>query len=292
MIKLIHGLCIATLLFSTLAYSDNKKIVDLILPAKNAELDTLSKKIEDNPYFIVHTYTDSLPDDQNKGDILLIVSDKLLPLLSEQKYQAKFAFYVNSNDYLKLDSLQSTALFSDQPLSRQLSLIQAITDNKDIHVGIAYKNEKYKSEIDEISQFYPSMTITSDKISDLNIIRSINKIIQKNDVLLSTSEKDLYNSKTVRSILLSSYRHQTLVIGPNEGFVTAGALATVFTTSDQYTQDIVSMLKNYLDSGTLPTPQYPSTFNIKINYSVAESLSIDLPSEDELTSKMTNKGAK
>jgi hypothetical protein len=292
LIKLLHGLFIATLLFSTLAYSDERKIVDLVLPTKNAELDTLSQKITDNPYFIVHTYTNKLPEEQYKGNILVVVSDKLLPLLTEKEYNAKFAFYVNSNEYLKFETDETTALFSDQPLSRQLSLIKAITENKDIQVGIAYKNEKYKSEIDGIMENYPSMTITSEKIDDLNVIRSINKTIQNNDVLLSTSENDIYNSKTVRSILLSSYRHQTLVIGPTEGFVTAGALGTVFSTTDQYTQDIVSMLKNYLDTNILPKPQYPSMFNVKINYSVAESLGLIIPSEKELSSKILNEGVK
>lgn len=289
MIKLIYGIFIATfLLFTTLAYSDEKIVVDLILPAKNTELNALSKKISDNPYFTVNTYINNLPKDN--GEILIIVSEKLLPLLTNTNYRAKFALYVNSNEYQKSTVSQTAALFSDQPLQRQLSLVNSLFGNRSINVGVAYKNENYGDDLQTISKNFPSLIINTTRISDQNIIRSINKIIQKNDVLLSTPEHDIYNSETIRSILLSSYRHQTLVIGPTEGFVTAGALATTFSTSDQYAYDIVSMVKQYIETNEMPSSQYPSNFSVKINYSVAESLGLSLPSEEELAARISDTG--
>lgn len=271
-----------------MAYSDEKIVVDLILPAKNTELNALSKKISDNPYFTVNTYINNLPKDN--GEILIIVSEKLLPLLTNTNYRAKFALYVNSNEYQKSTVSQTAALFSDQPLQRQLSLVNSLFGNRSINVGVAYKNENYGDDLQTISKNFPSLIINTTRISDQNIIRSINKIIQKNDVLLSTPEHDIYNSETIRSILLSSYRHQTLVIGPTEGFVTAGALATTFSTSDQYAYDIVSMVKQYIETNEMPSSQYPSNFSVKINYSVAESLGLSLPSEEELAARISDTG--
>lgn len=267
---------------STLAFSDDEIIVDLILPVKNNTLDVLSKKIANNPYFTVHSYINTPPEDATKGDILIIVSEKLLPLLSDSRYKAKFALYVNSLEYLKKDIENTTALFSDQPLFRQVSLIEAIFNGEPIQLGIAYQNKKYEKILDELSNTFSSMKINIKEIDNVNIIRSINKIIQKNDVLLSTAENSIYNSDTIRSILLSSYRHQTLVIGPTEGFVNAGALGTVLSTTDQYTLDIIEMVNQYITTKELPPSQYPSKFSVKINYSVAESLGLNLPSEEEL----------
>lgn len=291
MVKLLYGLVIATLiLVSALAYSDDKIIVDLILPVKNNTLDVLSKKIADNPYFTVHSYINTPPEDDAKGDILVIVSEKLLPLLSNSSYKAKFALYVNSLEYLKKDIENTAALFSDQPLFRQVSLIEAIFNGKPIQLGIAYQNKNYEKTFDELSNTFSSMKINVKKIDDLNIIRAINNIIQKNDVLLSTAEDNIYNSETIRPILLSSYRHQTLVIGPTEGFVNAGALGTVLSTSDQYTLDIIEMVNQYITTNILPPSQYPSNFDVKINYSVAESLSLNLPSEEELRMRIPDRG--
>jgi hypothetical protein len=283
LIKLIHGLFITTLLLiSTSAYSEDMIIVDIVLPAKNSTLEKLSKKIAEEQNFIVHTYENQLPNNEDKGDILIIVSENLLPLLKSNSYKAKFALYVNSNEYFKSQHKNATALFSDQPLKRQVLLIKSIFDNKKVQLGIAYQDKTYEKIIDDISIQNPLLTINSYEINTPNIIRSVTKIIQNNDVLLTTSENTIYNSDTIRPILLSSYRHQTLVIGPTEGFVKAGALATVLSTPDQYTSDIVSMVNYYIDTKKLPAPQYPSNFAVKINYSVAESLGLTLPSEEEL----------
>jgi hypothetical protein len=290
LVKLLYGLVITTLvLISTLAYSDDKIIVDLILPVKNNTLDVLSKKITDNPYFTVHSYINTLPEDDSKGDILIIVSDKLLSLLSDNSYKAKFALYVNSLTYRKKEPEHTAALFSDQPLFRQVSLIEAIFNGKPIQLGIAYQNISYEKILDELSNTFPSMKINIKKIDNINIIRSINKVIQKNDVLLSTAEKNIYNSETIRPILLSSYRHQTLVIGPTEGFVNAGALGTILSTPDQYILDIIEMVNQYIENKTLPPSQYPSNFTVKINYNVAESLGLNLPTEEELRILIPNR---
>lgn len=283
MVKRLYGLAItALILVSTLAFSDDEIIVDLILPVKNNTLNVLSKKIANNPYFTVNSYINTPPEDDAKGDILIIVSEKLLPLLSDNRYKAKFALYVNSLEYLDKDIENTAALFSDQPLFRQVSLIEAIFNGKPIQLGIAYQNKKYEKILDDLSNTFSSMKINIREIDNVNIIRSINKIIQKNDVLLSTAENNIYNSDTIRSILLSSYRHQTLVIGPTEGFVNAGALGTVLSTSDQYTLDIIKMVNQYITTKKLPPSQYPSNFSVKINYSVAESLGLNIPSEEEL----------
>lgn len=283
MIKLLYGIVITTLcLASTLASSDEKIIVDLVLPAKNSSLDSLAKKITDNPHFSVNTHINILPSSDSKGDVLIVVSEKLFSLLDNANYKAKFALYVNSNEFRQSGISNVSALYSDQPLLRQILLINAIFKNKQTQLGIAYKDPYYEKEFEDYSSKFPNISINSKKIIGNNFVRDINRIIQKNDVLLSNSENDIYNSKTIRSILLSSYRHQTIVIGPNEGFVTAGALGTVFSTPDQYAKKIIAMVNSYIETGELPDSQYPDNFNVKINYSVSESLGLSIPKEEDL----------
>jgi hypothetical protein len=293
LVTTLYGLILTTLIWgSSLVYSDAKIIVDLILPAKNNALDLLSKKIADNPYFTLNSYINTLPTDDTKGNILIIVSEKLLPLLSNSGYQANFALYVNSIEYRKKDFENTAALFSDQPLFRQVSLIEAIFNGEPIQLGIAYQNKDYEIVLDEISATSSSMKINIEKIGDQNIVRSVNKIIQKNDVLLSITEDNIYNSETIRPILLSSYRHQTVVIGPTEGFVNAGALGTVLSTPDQYISDIIDMVYHYIRTKTLPPSQHTSNFTVKINYSVSKSLGLNIPSEEELKILILDKGIK
>ena len=287
--NLFYGIALYIILIPQ-AYTQNQKpVVDLILPAENSELEYISTKLSESPYFIVNSYINSIPDTDHRGEILLIISDKLLPLLENETYSAKFALYVNSINYQKDNYTKSAAVYSDQPLHRQLSLLTKIISHK-ITVGIPYESDDYKKQIESEINNFEEIDFLIVK-TEANKLRSINKIIQKSDVILATSESSIYNSQNIRSILLSSYRHQKPIIGPTEGFVKAGSLASAATDSDQYITEIISMIKNYSESGLIPESRHPNSFSVKFNLNVAESLGIKIPEEIQTTDnkRMTDK---
>lgn len=287
--NLFYGIALYIILIPQ-AYTQNQKpVVDLILPAENSELEYISTKLSESPYFIVNSYINSIPDTDHRGEILLIISDKLLPLLENETYSAKFALYVNSINYQKNNYNKSAAIYSDQPLHRQLSLLTKIISHK-ITVGIPYENDDYKKQIESEINNFKEINFLIVK-TETNKLRSINKIIQKSDVILATSESSVYNSQNIRSILLSSYRHQKPIIGPTEGFVKAGSLASAATDSDQYITEIISMIKSYSESGLIPESRHPNSFSVKFNLNVAESLGIKIPEEIQTTDnkRMTDK---
>lgn len=287
--NLFYGIALYIILIPQ-AYTQNQKpVVDLILPAENSELEYISTKLSESPYFIVNSYINSIPDTDHRGEILLIISDKLLPLLENETYSAKFALYVNSINYQKDNYNKSAAIYSDQPLHRQLSLLTKIISHK-ITVGIPYESDDYKKQIESEINNFKEIDFLIVK-TEANKLRSINKIIQKSDVILATSESSIYNSQNIRSILLSSYRHQKPIIGPTEGFVKAGSLASAVTDSDQYITEIISMIKNYSESGLIPESRHPNSFSVKFNLNVAESLGIKIPEEIQTTDnkRMTDK---
>lgn len=287
--NLFYGIALYIILIPQ-AYTQNQKpVVDLILPAENSELEYISTKLSESPYFIVNSYINSIPDTDHRGEILLIISDKLLPLLENETYSAKFALYVNSINYQKDNYKKSSAIYSDQPLHRQLSLLTKIISHK-ITVGIPYESDDYKKQIESEINNFKEIDFLIVK-TEANKLRSINKIIQKSDVILATSESSIYNSQNIRSILLSSYRHQKPIIGPTEGFVKAGSLASAATDSDQYITEIISMIKNYSESGLIPESRHPNSFSVKFNLNVAESLGIKIPEEIQTTDnkRMTDK---
>ncbi|MDF1693579.1 MAG: hypothetical protein P1U47_14460 [Zhongshania sp.] len=279
--KYLYGILL--LVFCTPAFPQSfKPVIDLILPEKNEKLELLAKQIESNLDFIVHTYTKNLPSAKDRGEILIIVSEKLLPLINNNHYKANFALYVNSVVYKSGHYKNATALFSDQSIHKQLSLISSIYKFRSIRVGIAYQDPNYLYALEKEAEKFPLMHFIVEQANENNKLRSINKVIQNSDIVLATPETTLYNSQTIRSILLSSYRHQTLIIGPNEGFVNAGALASIISSPDQYTNEIIAMVNSFVKSNIIPEARHPHNYNVKLNYSVAESLGIELPSEEIL----------
>ncbi|WP_373095479.1 hypothetical protein, partial [Zhongshania sp.] len=221
--NIIYGIVFFILIISQVFAEMQRPVIDLILPTENPELEYISKKLSEIDLFSVKTYIKNIPSENQRGNILIIVSDKLLPLLKEDFYQAKFGLYVNSISFNKIKENKSAALFSDQSLHRQLLLLTEIFKKK-IIVSVPYFNDEYEHLIREEEKIFKNVKFFIIK-TEKNNLRTINKAIQNSDVLLATPEPSIYNHQTVRGVLLSSYRHQTPVIGPNEGFVTAGALA-------------------------------------------------------------------
>jgi hypothetical protein len=257
-------------------------VVDVILPTENRELRKLVTEIDRSAEYDIKVYIENPPPPEERGAFLLIISDHLLPLLSESSYRFSFALYVSEYHYDDTQTANSSAVFNNQPLSRQLALANAIVGKKPQRLGLAYVNPKFEKSIENDIEKYPDLHFIFKKIDDENPVRSLNHLIQDSDILLSTGEPELYNAQTIRSILLSSYRHNTLVIGPNEGFVNAGAFASVISHPQDYAQEIRLLIEQTIDSDTVQAPRYPSVFTVKVNRHVAASMGIDLPSEAEL----------
>jgi hypothetical protein len=280
---------VSQILFSaTLQGQESSAAVDLILPVKNQALQAIATKIAKDSHLNIRTYIGNLPKPEERGNILLVVSDALLPLTQSNSYDAKFALYVNSANFLSTTTPQdkTTAVYSDQPLSRQLVLIKTLFSGQSIQIGMAYKNAYYYEHLLENINNQDAIHLDARQIASADSTRKINQIIQKNQVLLATPEQDLYNPQSIRAILLSSYRHQTPLIGPSQGFVDAGALASVISHTHHYTNEVILMINHFIRSGEIPPPRPPSQFEVKLNYSVARSLGLVLPSEATLLTRM------
>ncbi len=98
-------------------------------------------------------------------------------------------------------------------------------------------------------------------------------VLRNSEVLLGLDDPDLYNPKTVKNLLLSSYSRQVALIGPNVAFVRAGSLASTY--SDQ--PDWLAILDGLLDRppATWPRALYPDRFKVSSNAQVARSLGIE-----------------
>lgn len=93
-------------------------------------------------------------------------------------------------------------------------------------------------------------------------------------VLLALPDSTIYNSQAVRHLLLSTYRRNQAVVGFSESFVTAGALASTYSTVEDIIVQVREMLVEYATSGRLSNPQFPKYFRVATNDHVARSLNL------------------
>ena len=101
--------------------------------------------------------------------------------------------------------------------------------------------------------------------------KTLNELLKQADFILAVEDATIFNSSTIKTILLTSYRRNKVIIGPNPAYVKAGSLASVY--CDDKT--VVHAIKMAIEA---PTPSGNILCdNIRINEQVARSLLITIP---------------
>ncbi|WP_442108820.1 ABC transporter substrate-binding protein [Pseudomonas sp. NUPR-001] len=164
-------------------------------------------------------------------------------------------------------------LWSDPPLERQLRLTRYLLPEAR-RVGVLYA-EHSLFLVEELRRAAKPMglEIIAQAWPDLRDSRPLHDLLQRSDVLLGIDDPHLFNSKTAKNVLLSSYGRQMALIGPNAGFVRAGALASTLSNQD----DWLAVLDRLLDQVPVKWPRtlYPDHFSVIGNQQVARALGIE-----------------
>ena len=119
-------------------------------------------------------------------------------------------------------------------------------------------------------------------IFNVNLKTNLYKVLSEiaaYDVLLAVPDNVIYNRQSIRNILLTTYRHEQVVLGFSRGMVKAGALATTAVEVSDLVAETKVWLKAYRKTTQLPKPDYSSSFNVFINDHVARSFNINVDSE-------------
>ncbi|MBN3861235.1 ABC transporter substrate-binding protein [Pseudomonas frederiksbergensis] len=175
-------------------------------------------------------------------------------------------------------------LWSDPPLDRQLRLTRLLLPEAR-RVGVLFDShsEFLLKELRQAAQPL-GLEVVTERWDNTHDSRPLQALLKNSDVLLGLDDPDLYNPKTVKNLLLSSYARQLPLIGPNAAFVRAGSLASTY--SDQ--SDWLKILDELLDrpSHTWPRTLYPQHFKVLSNPQVARSLSIEPMNEASVATQL------
>jgi ABC-type uncharacterized transport system substrate-binding protein len=197
----------------------------------------------------------------------------------------------NAKDAGLLDGRSAFGVTTDVTISQQLGLIgEALPRARS--VGMLYHSDSAagKSALALMTAALPAgWHVEPVAVNDYgSIADAIDALTQKNvDIIWTTADQKLYDSASVRALLLSALRAKIPVWGFSPAFVRAGALLGVgVEPSAQGTQAADLVIELAADPKQLPAPAAsPNEFQIAVNFIVAQQLGITIP--DSLSARAT-----
>lgn len=185
------------------------------------------------------------------------------------------------------DDCHCTALFAGADPLRQLRLIRKLLPAA-TRVGVLLGPESgwVENRLEEAPES-ASLHLEIDHLSDPDQLGpALSRLLSRVDVLLAPRDPQLYNPATARLLLLSSYRQDRPVIGPDAEFVRAGSLATTYSSGYDLVIAVGALLDAYSESGALPAPHFPGVFSVTVNEHVMRAQDLPAPDPRQLTAEL------
>ena len=193
-------------------------------------------------------------------------------------------------DKLPRDSItrasSNSAIYLDQPIERQLALLRSVLPTVK-HVGLLYAvppaglSTLRRMAIEKNLVLHEKMVGQAQVLAD-----ALDEVLEVSEALLAVPDTNIYNSATIRNILLTSYRKQVPLIGISQAYVKAGALCAIYSTPAQIADQAAEAIKQFSASGKLPPSQYAKEFEVSVNSQVARSLNLTIKDVDELRNEI------
>ena len=187
-------------------------------------------------------------------------------------------------------SVQSD-LITEQPACKHLQLIQALNPRWTTVGVLASINTLDTTAKLTICAIKYNLNLQVYAITDeSDLLTTLETAVENNQVLLAIVDPLIYNSRTVKNILLTSYRHRKPVIGYSDSFVQAGAIAAVYTSPESAGDDAVNILSDFFaNNWQFKHPIHrPSDFEVSTNTRVAGSLDLALPDLKTIVKRIRN----
>lgn len=241
----------------------------------------------------VSDHPESLSAEDIQADLIVtagvkatdLMMDKAIPVLAVMIPSTKYFDLMEKQHRIR----QTSAIYIDQPLSRQVALLSAVLpENR--RVGVLYSEESridlkdLHNELDK--QGYK---LIARKVQGSETLSSgLDDVLEHSDVLLAIPDSNIFNSSYIRNILLSSYRRHIPLIGLSQAYVNAGALCAIFSTPEQLAAQASAEAILFAQTRQLPGPQPPAQFTIAVNQDVARTLDITINPPDALHIEVEN----
>jgi putative ABC transport system substrate-binding protein len=209
----------------------------------------------------------------------LAKSELRAPVLSTLLPRSSFERVLRKSG--RKSSSQFSALYLDQPLSRQLELIRlALPTARRIGVLWGPESQAQAPALKTLTQASGLELIEATIGRDELLFSSLKNVLEEADLLLAVADPQLYNSSSIQNILLASFRAKVPLVAFSPAYVRAGALLALHVTPTQIGLQAATIARGVLLGKALSAnPIYSLDFSVTVNEHVARSLGLTLDAD-------------
>jgi putative tryptophan/tyrosine transport system substrate-binding protein len=294
MCRLLPRLLLLALLFVHAAQAGNVALVLSETSGPYAEFSSIFQDALDSSDWKISTQgmVDSYDNSPVKPDLIVTAGGNafrqimgrigntpvIATLIPRQAYEKTLAEVSGRNR-------RTTAIFLDQPPARLASFLRHTLPGRK-RVGMLISGETQNS-LPQFRQAFNNAGLTldsEDSDGENTLLPTLGSLLPRVDLLLATPDSRIYRRDNTKAILVTTYRYQRPVIAFSAAFVTAGALAALYSTPAQIARQTAELTLSF--SNTLPPPMSPSQFAVAINHNVAQALDLSIQDEASIRRAM------
>ena len=181
-----------------------------------------------------------------------------------------------------------SAILLDQPPARQMQLLLHLLPDIDT-VGIllgptSARVSEHLAQAARARKLKPQIATIQ---AESDLLPALKPLLESSGALLAVPDPLVHQPGTAQTLLLTSYRYKKPVIGYSQAYVTAGALAAVYSSPTDIARQAAELAQTYSERQSLPPPQPPRYFSVGVNRQVARSLGLEVPDANALTEALT-----
>lgn len=225
----------------------------------------------------------------SNSDLTVAIGTKALEAALARPARPILSLLVPRSTYERLASGQQqlSALYLDQPLSRQLQLL-GIAGFKKVGAPLGLSSRQMQNELQTASQESGIQVGSALVERGTDLQSALTDLARDNQAFLLLPDPMVAQRGTLQNFFLHTYRLKKPVLAYSAPLAQSGALLALYATPAQLGEEAAGWIREGWGRGEfrLGPPRYPRRFTISINRTVARSLDIVLPSEDALTRQL------
>jgi ABC-type uncharacterized transport system substrate-binding protein len=175
-------------------------------------------------------------------------------------------------------STQFTAIYLDQPLSRQVALIRLALPAAS-RLGVLWGPDSWVKSASLRTLVAANGLVLQEAgvEGQFDLFPDLKQVLTSSDVFLALADPMVFNSSTIQNILLSSFRAKVPMVAFSPAYMQAGALMSLYTTPVQAGVQAAELVLGVLQNRLLPGHGVePNDFEISVNEHVARSFNLVL----------------